>query len=124
LITLARKKIPTATFLVADAENYEFPNNIDIVFSFASLIHTPKEEFRGLLSRILKSLNHRGIVRLSLKESDTYKEVTQEDQFGIRTYYYYSLQDIQEIATGFVFIKSELCKSLGQSWLEIIIQKE
>jgi SAM-dependent methyltransferase len=123
LIELAKQKVPTANFQVADIEDFVFPNGLDIVFSFASLIHTPKEVLAIILKRLQTALNKNGIMRLSIKYAETYREITKEDEFGIRTYYLYSQEDIEEMASDFKFIKNKLNNLRGQKWLEIILQK-
>ncbi len=123
LIELARKKVPQAKFEIADVETYTFPENLDVVFAFASLIHVSKENLKVVFDQIFENLNPGGVVRMSMKQSDLYSEVTNEDEFGIRTYYHYSLQDIKDIAKQFVFIKSESVNLRGQGWLEIILKK-
>lgn len=123
LIELARKKVPRAHFEIADVETYHFPKNTDIIFAFASLIHVPKEALKIIFERLSESLNPAGVIRISLKQSDTYMEVTNEDEFGIRTYYHYSVKDIQDITSGFALVKIESINLRGQSWLEIILKK-
>ncbi|HEY4515599.1 MAG TPA: class I SAM-dependent methyltransferase [Candidatus Paceibacterota bacterium] len=124
LIRLAREKIPGANFEVADIASFEFSNGLDIVFAFASLIHVTKGEFKDILEKLFKSMNTGGVVRISLKHSPEYKEVTEESEFGIRTYYHYSEQDIQELVKDFSIIKSEVLKKGRTIWLEVILKKE
>jgi SAM-dependent methyltransferase len=123
LIRLAREKVPHGRFEVVDIIDFEFPKKLDAVFAFASLIHVNKEEFRTILERIYDVLNPGGVIYLSLKQSDAYEEVTKEDEFGVRTYYHYSPEDIQKIAPKFVFVKNEIQEIRGQKWLEVILQK-
>jgi trans-aconitate methyltransferase len=123
LIELARQKVPAAKFEVADIENYELPNNLDIIFAFASLIHVPKPSLQKILGQIFNALNQGGAVRLSMKYADNYIETTKEDEFGVSTYYLYSQEDIKEMAVGFAMLKSELSDLRGQKWLEILLQK-
>lgn len=124
MIKIARQNAPKANFQVADVELFEFPNNLDIVLAFASLIHVNKESLKNIFEKIFQSLNHNGIVWLSLKYGEEYKEITKEDDFGIRTYYYYFDKDIIEIAGKFSIIKNEVRDIRGQNWLEIALQKE
>ena len=51
MIRLAKKSLPDSAskFIVADIEDFKFPERIDIVFSFASLLHTPKEALEKIL---------------------------------------------------------------------------
>ncbi len=123
LIELARRKVPKGTFAVADIENYNLPHGLDIIFAFASLIHVPKESLRKIIADSLLALNNNGVLRLSMKYADSYKEITKEDEFGIRTYYLYSEKNMQELAAGFVIVKNKLNDLRGQAWLEIILQK-
>lgn len=123
LIKLAREKVQQAHFKVADITTFQFPNELDIVFAFASLIHLNKEDFALTLAKIFTALNLGGAVRISLKYSDVYQEVTREDEFGTRTYYHYSQDDIKDLAKNFTFIKNELNDLRGQKWLEILLQK-
>lgn len=122
-IELANQKVPKANFQVADIETFTFPGDLDIVFAFASLIHIPKEALARILGEAQVALSENGVMRLSMKYADTYKETTKEDEFGNRTYYLYSKEDIKEVASGFKIIKSELNDFIGQMWLEIILQK-
>ena len=124
LIQLAHQKIPRVKFEVADIETYNIPKNLDVVFAFASLIHVPKESLEAIFEKLFESLNSGGIIRISLKQSDTYKEVTNEDEFGVRTYYHYSLEDIDSVAKGFIYLKKDLHNFKDQSWLEIILKKQ
>ena len=120
LIKLAQKKVPKGKFLVADVTSFEFPEKIDIVFAFASLIHVNKEDLINVLDKIHKSLNSKGILRMSMKYSDEYKEVTKEDEFGVRTYYHYSKNDIKELAYKFHLVKNDENDLRGQKWIEIL----
>jgi SAM-dependent methyltransferase len=124
LIKLAKEKVPEGHFEVADTLSFNFPMGLDLVFAFASLIHITKEEFKEVSEKLYNCLNDNGIVRISLKYSDTYKEVTEESEFGIRTYYHYSQEDIKEIANGFKILKSEVLDKGRKTWLEVTLQKK
>jgi trans-aconitate methyltransferase len=124
LIELAREKVPTTKFEVADIETYIVPRNLDIVFAFASLIHVPKSNFQRILMQMLAALNPGGAVRLSMKWNAGYIETTKDDEFGTRTYYLYSQEDIAEMAVGFTILKSELSDLRRQKWLELLLQKK
>lgn len=123
LVELARQKVPSATFEVVDIESFEFPKELDAIFAFASLIHVQKNELRDVLSKAFSALNSGGVFLLSMKYAETYKESTKEDEFGVRTYYLYSQDDIKELSTGFTIIKNELHDLRGQMWLEVLLQK-
>ena len=123
LVELAREKVSSATFEVMDVENFQFPKELDVIFASASLVHIQKNQLREVLQKALSSLNDGGVFLLSMKYCDTYKENTKEDEFGTRTYYLYSQEDIKELATGFTILKNELQYLRGQMWLEVLLQK-
>jgi SAM-dependent methyltransferase len=122
LIRLAQQKIPHGKFVAADIESFKFPKNLDVIFSFASLIHVHREAFGSILKNARAALNPSGIFRISLKYNPEYREVTKEDEFGIRTYYYYSDEDIRDLAKGFSIMKNAINNSRGQKWLEVLLQ--
>ena len=123
LVKLAREKVPQADFQVVDVTNFNFPDNLDIVYASASLIHVQKHELELILRKIYKFLNKGGIVRMSLKYSRVYKEVTLEDEFGVRTYYHYSEKDIKDLAGSFLITKLEVVNIRNQDWIEVCLQK-
>ena len=124
LIKMAKEKVPDADFRVADVVNLEFPENLDIVIAFASLIHVDKDEFKSILNKIYNALNVSGVIYLSLKYSIKYQELTQKDEFGSRTYYHYSKEDIGELASRFSIVKEEIEEIRDTKWLEVILQKK
>jgi SAM-dependent methyltransferase len=123
LILLAEQKVPDARFEVADIENFQLPSDLDIVFAFASLIHIPKESLQDVFGRVFIALDKRGVFRISFKSADKYKEVTKEDEFGLRTYYSYTKSDIEELAKDFLVVKNETVNLREQEWLEVLVQK-
>lgn len=126
MIRLAKEFLPEAAskFVVADVEVCELPQWIDIIFSFASLLHTPKEKLQKVLGKILSVLNPGWIVFVSLKHSDVYQEVTKTDEFWTRTYYYYCPQDILDIGgKEYSWNKVEYQDLRGQKWFTIILWK-
>lgn len=123
LIKLAKEKNPNGTFVVADIEHYQLPENLDAIFAFASLIHVPKESLKKILADGLKALNAGGVFRISMKRANEYAETTMEDEFGIRTYYLYSEKDIEECAQGYDILNIEHLTIQGQEWLKILLQK-
>ena len=96
LIALARAQVPDGRFIVADAEEYAFPKNLDMVLAFASLLHCDRIHIQGILQRLERSLTAGAVVVISLKHSP-YKEEVKIDEFGFRTFYYYTPKDIQEL---------------------------
>ncbi len=123
LIRLANEKVPGARFELGDISAASFPEEVDIVFAFASLIHLTKEECKTVLSKLRNSMNTGGVIRISVKYNPVYKEITQDDEFGTRTYYLYSQEDIEELASEFTIIKLEIVEGINTQWLETILQK-
>lgn len=123
LLNVARVKCPSATFFVADVNSFVFPNNIDIIFAFASLIHLDKERLGLLFKKLLIAMNPLGIVRLSMKYSKKYKLLTLQDEFGTRTYYYYSDKELLALAQGFTVLKNSIEHFQDQDWIELTLQK-
>lgn len=122
MINLARERASGAKFEVADVESFVFPKGIDIVIAFASLIHCDTNSLTRILSDLFSSLNEGGLVRLSLKFGE-HKEVTKTDEFGSRTHYTYTAEDIKKVAPQFVVEKEEIEEKRGQKWLEITLRK-
>ncbi len=122
-IEIASKQVPQARFEVADVESYKFPQGIDVVIAFASLIHVPKDSLMNIMEKIFNSLNSGGIVRLSMKHANKYSEVVKDDEFGTRTYYFYSQNDIKELVKGFTIIRNDFNPLRDQDWVETILLK-
>ena len=123
LIKIARKEVPSGKFEVADFSRYDFPKDVDIVFSFASLLHSDKEEFRIILDKIHKALVDGGIFYIALK-FDEYQRKEKTDEFGKRVYYFYTLEDIRKlIGNNYDVLGEEQANRRGQEWINVILQK-
>lgn len=125
MIKLSKKFLPSANFIIGNIEKIKIPNNIDIVFAFASFLHLDKKSFEKILNKIYKKINKDGIIYISLKYTKTYKEKIKEDEFGKRFFYYYSIKDIQEISnkTGYKIIYKNRQNIRNNNWLTIILKK-
>jgi predicted TPR repeat methyltransferase len=124
LINLAKAHVPNASFEVADAVNYIFPKNLDIVFAFASLLHLSKEEVKQVLNDVHQSLKTDGIFFISLKEKPKYTYEIKEDKFGKRLFYFYNPGIIRTLAGNGYKVVSTSRKQLGHTdWFEIALQK-
>ena len=62
MIEIALRNIPEANFIVSDAVNYNFPQNTDIVFAFASLLHLDRIKMGQLFKKISQALGENGIL--------------------------------------------------------------
>ncbi|MFA5841202.1 MAG: class I SAM-dependent methyltransferase [Candidatus Paceibacterota bacterium] len=123
LIKIARERNTGAVFEVADIENYTFQNNLDVIFAFASLIHVPIESLRKIMDLAYNKLNNSGVFFATMKYNDNYIESTKEDEFGIRTYYLYSEDDIKKIVRRFKILKCDKYELRGQKWIKVLLQK-
>ncbi len=123
MLALAQKRNPKAKFLLGDVEEFDFPKNTDIVFAFASLIHSDKKNLEEIFDEIYECLTPGGLARISLKWAHKYKEVTKRDTYGTRTYYLYSKEDIEAFPAQFLMLKCEINEAEGQKWLEILLEK-
>lgn len=122
LIEIAQRSNPGTEFLAVRAEDCVFPDNIDICYASASLIHVTKKDLENVFLRLQNKMNSNAIVYVYLKWASEYTEITTEI-FGTRTYYLYSLDDIREIKGGFKLIESKIVEFSNQRWLEVILQK-
>ncbi len=103
-IEAARTKLPSATFIQSDIENYIFKEKVQIVFAFASLLHLPKESLKKIFEEVSKSLYVGGLFRISLKWKPSYEMGEEADAYGKRTFYYYDEETIRSISCDFEII--------------------
>lgn len=75
LLELARRRLPKANFVQADALSFDYPAGVDVIFAFASLLHINKSDLQEALQKAWQSLRTGGIYYISLKERDNYSEV-------------------------------------------------
>lgn len=123
-IRIARKQLPDATFVVADALSYTYPENLDVVFAFASLLHVNKENLAVVFDRIARSLRSGGILYLSLKERTEYTEEIKKDQYGERMFYFYNADIIKELAkTNYVVVYQDSHVHGHTDWLTIALKR-
>jgi SAM-dependent methyltransferase len=90
LLEIAKIKVPSGSFIKADAVNYRYPKNIDIIFAFASLLHVNRDELITVMKKVYSSLRDGGIFYISLKERAVYTEEVKKDEYGERMFYYYN----------------------------------
>lgn len=123
LIAIARQTVPGGQFVVADYEDFEFPESVDAVIAFASLLHADRKTMKGILSRAAAALNHRGIIYLSMQFGE-YKEELRDDNMGIRNFYYYTPELIEELAPDDFqreYLSIEQLRS--KKWFELVLRK-
>lgn len=124
MLTIARDRLPGTAFEIADIETYEFPDRIDIIFAFASLLHVPKVAFKHILKRAHEAMNPGGAFFISIKQRDSYESDVKRDEFGERLFYFYAPEDILEMNRGlFEVVKMGSEDLLGSTWLEVTLRK-
>ena len=124
MIAIAKEHVPGASFKVADAMEYDYPENLDIVFAFASLLHLDREEVSEVLKKVHSSLRPGGIFYLSLKEKSEYTEEIKEDQYGSRLFYFYNAALISEMTEGDYDVVDTSGKKIGSTqWFELALRK-
>lgn len=125
LIKIAKKKVGSQYFKIADIEAYKYPKKIDIVFSFASLLHSDKESVKSVLKKLLTNMNEGGVIFISLKYDKYQERLMNKEGQGPKTFYFYTPDDIKELSPkGFKRIFKEVQNFKGQKWFNIILQKE
>jgi predicted TPR repeat methyltransferase len=124
LVRLAEEHVPEGAFEVADAVKFEYPENLDVVFAFASLLHMDKTEVRTVLGKVHAALKPGGIFYISLKWMPEYSEQVKKDQFGTRLFYFYNAELIQELASDAYETAATWREVIGHTdWFEIALKK-
>lgn len=123
MIDVAREYVPEGKFEVEDIENYNFPKDLDLIFSFASLLHSNRDSVQQVLANAHAALTEGGIFYISLKY-DVYHEGSKTDEFGTRTYYFYTPEDIKTLAgSGYAAVEEDVQDLRGQKWFTIALKK-
>ncbi|MGV9001486.1 MAG: class I SAM-dependent methyltransferase [Candidatus Saccharimonadaceae bacterium] len=124
MITIARQNVPSAQFVQETAQEYEFGENIDVVFAFASLLHVDKNDLTKIINRIHAALRKGGILYMSFKESDEYEPFVSDDRWGKRQFYLYNLDTLQVIAGDQFELVYENHKEFNDTkWLTAVFMK-
>ena len=95
-----RRSLKNADFRNTDMRSFYFRNlePVDIIFAFASLLHLSKTELESLFRRSTGSIRSGGIWYISLKYSQSYKEEVKEDVYGKRLFYFYTPEEVVDLA--------------------------
>lgn len=125
LLERARKKVPRGVFIEAEAMTFDYPDNLDVVYAFASLLHSPKDEVKQVCRKVLAALKPGGIFYISLKEDTNYNSAVQRDRFGERLFYYYNVPLFIELS-GPQFEKAyQEHLIIGHTrWFELALRKK
>lgn len=98
MLEIAKEKVPNTTFHQADIAEYEFPQNVDVIFSFASLLHSSIDEVKLVFDRAHNALTQGGVFYVSLKYMHTYTQKIKEDEYGRRLFYFYNPEELKGLA--------------------------
>ena len=127
LIKIARQNVSHGNFQVADAVDFHYPDNLDLVIAFASFIHLDRVELSTIYKKLRRSLRKGGVIYQSLKYSPEYRSEVKADKFGPRQYFFYNPDIIQALAgDGFeiAHTRREIRKGLNHSdWVEVALRK-
>lgn len=124
LLEIARKKLPNTSFVLADALTYSYPQDIDVIYAFASLLHVSKTALPKAFEKAAQSLRPGGVFYISLKERDEYLEEVKKDSYGERMFYYYNPEIIKEIAGDlFVTIHEDHQVHGNTNWFTIALRR-
>ncbi len=123
MIEVARRTSPKASFEVADIESFKFPPSIDIIFAFASLLHSDSDNLKKILNRANDSLSPNGVFYISLKYGEGNRTIT--DEFGVRTFFFYKPEYIKDLAgENYEAVWEDLQELRGQKWFTIVLKKK
>jgi SAM-dependent methyltransferase len=125
-LELARRRLPGVRFVNGDALHSDYPENLDVVYAFASLLHVSKENSPAVYDRIAQALRVGGILFLWLKEREKYEEDLVQDEFGERTFYYYTAPLVRELAGDGFEVALEDHRKLNRktsNWLIMALRK-
>lgn len=124
MIEIAQNYLAGARFETADAVTYEYPENTDIVFAFASLLHLDKNESQQVIGKVQQSLKPGGVFYISSKYRSEYSEEIKKDQYGERLFYFYNPELIKGLAGRNYESVFEDQQIIGSTeWFEIALRK-
>lgn len=125
LLNIAKEKSSNMSFVLADALSYEYPNNIDVVYAFASLLHVNQNDLIDVFCKVKQSLRKNGIFYISLKERNSYTEEVKTDIHGDRMFYYYNPSIIKNLAGDDFKSIYEDHQTIGKTiWFTIALLKQ
>lgn len=125
MLEIAKKRLPHASFVQADALSYVYPENVDVIFAFASLLHVDKKGVGSVLKKASQSLRLGGIFYISLKERAEYTEEVKNDEYGERMFYYYNIELINSLAGNLFVAEHEDRQKIGNTdWFTVALKKK
>ena len=124
LIAIAKDYVHTAKFLVVDIETFIFPNNIDLILAFASLLHMDQKNLKSTFDKAHEKLNKEGVFYVSTKEGP-YEKRREINQHGPRTFFYYNIELIKALTKDKYNVIYESKQFFRKNnWLTIALRKK
>lgn len=122
-IDMAQQELPKGKFIRADVLNYEWPDKIDIIFAFASLLHLSQDSLKSIFESMANRLVPGGVIFISLKRGEGYACELVDDGYSKRQFYYYSRDIINAILPKGLVEVHYAEQQLKEPWLTMILQK-
>lgn len=125
LLDIARQKVPGVRFVKADALTYEYPNGLDVVYAFASLLHVSKQDMPAVCQKVVAALRPGGIFYVSLKKRDEYAEEIKKDEYGERLFYFYNPALFAQLASDAFEVVHSDEQVIGHTpWFTLALRKK
>ena len=124
LLEIARAGVTGGNFVLANALDYAYPSNIDVVFAFASLLHLSQGDFTTACADVARALRPGGIFLISLKERPSYEKLVKHDKYGVRTFYFYNADLVAQMCGAnfeSAFIHHEVMD--GTDWFTMALRR-
>jgi len=122
-INIASQRYPFLKFQIADIEECSIPDNLDIIYTSASLVHLDLNSLKSVLDKAYHSLKPGGVFHLSMIGADAYTEISETNELGTRHFHLYSESDVKKLAGKFKIIHTEWLVLNNRNWLDITLQK-
>lgn len=126
MVDMAKSHHPKVDISVADMRTYNYPPDAyDIIFAFASILNISNKDLKDLLSKLALSIRQGGVMYITAKYGDTYKEIMKEDSFGLRKFYLYNPQIISQLAGENFTLQHESHDRKKQAkWFQVALCKK
>ncbi len=123
MLELARKQVPGGNFVLAEALSYRYPDNLDVIFAFASLLHVDDADLSIVLQKFARVLRQGGIALISLKERSNYSAELKQDDYGDRMFYYYTAELVTELAEPLELVHEDHQQIGSSNWFTLALRK-
>ena len=132
LIAIAKREVPTGTFIVMDAYDLDaLPGTFDGVLAQAFLLHVPKRDVSAVLGKLTDKVRPGGYLYMAVKEvkpGQPEEEERIENDYGYeyrRFFSYFTLPELEGLIrqTGLETAYSEITPSGNSRWIHLIGQR-